>query len=302
MNAKVDFTLSYVGNAADQHQIDFYDVAEALQGFQRSIALTANLVLNGTIITQAPSLKNAKILAVPPEAGSWKWTAILIAATHGFYTATTADKDTVLSHMVRSTYDYVVSQTLGFHIDFDSTLGKQYDELKKERPDQPPINEANLDSLIEKCEGSIKSLHRPIIASKTASGASIYTATGPDITKISADLSRQSFEYVDVSLRDDRPAVFNGRVSSYNINTFKGRLFEFQQARPIPFEMPDFARTRANISLLTESLSANAIDRTRGHGDLEIVGFAERSKTGRLKKFLVIDVRPSTFGPTVQTY
>ena len=65
------FSISFQGNDTDKHQIDLYDVSQALIGFQRKLALTTNLMLNGELITQAPSLKNAMILASPPKKGSW---------------------------------------------------------------------------------------------------------------------------------------------------------------------------------------------------------------------------------------
>ena len=68
----VQFELSYKGNDSDDHEIDMYDVSQALIGFQRSLAITTHLVLNGNVITQAPSLKGAKIYTFPAEEGSWK--------------------------------------------------------------------------------------------------------------------------------------------------------------------------------------------------------------------------------------
>ena len=73
----IGFTLSFEGNDADNYQLDFYDAAQAMIGFQRSLAITSHLVLNGEVITQAPSLKGARIIAVPPEEGSWKILALL---------------------------------------------------------------------------------------------------------------------------------------------------------------------------------------------------------------------------------
>ena len=117
MKYHVSFTLSYEGKSADRHEIDLYDVAQALMGFQRSIALTTHLVLNDKIITKAPYLKGAKIYALPPEEGSWSIKAgVLIAgiSTAG-YQLGTAPKDTPLGHLVHSAYDYVISESLGFH-------------------------------------------------------------------------------------------------------------------------------------------------------------------------------------------
>lgn len=52
-----DIKLKFEGNLSDNHVLDFYDAARAMMGFQRSLALTTHLVVNGEIITQAPSLK-----------------------------------------------------------------------------------------------------------------------------------------------------------------------------------------------------------------------------------------------------
>lgn len=121
MNGAVEFRLSFRGNDSDKHQIDLYDVSQALIGFQRSLALTTHLVLNGEIITQAPALKGARIFASPAKEGSWEIIATILA---GIYAIGTAPKDTPIGHIVRSVYDYMVSQSLGVHVDYDKTIGQ----------------------------------------------------------------------------------------------------------------------------------------------------------------------------------
>jgi hypothetical protein len=134
MAAVIPFELSFSGRLAEHQEIDFYDVAEALKGFQRSLALTTHLVLNGEVITQAPSLEGARILLLALEPGSWKATAVvMVGLTTALYQLGTAPKDTPLGNLVSSAYDYVISETLGFHVDYDKTLGQQYEELKRER-------------------------------------------------------------------------------------------------------------------------------------------------------------------------
>jgi len=53
MNHNQTFTLSYEGSSADDHQLDFYDAAQGLISFQRTLALTIHLVVNNEIIIQA---------------------------------------------------------------------------------------------------------------------------------------------------------------------------------------------------------------------------------------------------------
>src|SRR2546428_7773280 len=111
----IEITLSFSGSRADQNEINFYDVSQALIGFERSLALTTHLILNGKIITQAPALKGAEIIAFPPTEGSWKLSAAVLVAATGAYHLGTAPKDTPIGHLIRSGYDYVISEALGFH-------------------------------------------------------------------------------------------------------------------------------------------------------------------------------------------
>jgi hypothetical protein len=126
----LNVTLSFSGRDAARHEIDLYDVGQALVGFQRSLALTTHLILNDKIITQAPSLEGAQILALPAEEGSWKITAAVVVA---LYTAGTAPRDTPLGHLISSAYDYVISETLGFHVDYSKTIGQSYKELRNKK-------------------------------------------------------------------------------------------------------------------------------------------------------------------------
>jgi hypothetical protein len=106
MQGALTFTLQFTGKESDAHLMDFHGVARALEGFQRSIALTTHLVVNGEIIIQTPALKGARVLARPPEDGSWKMTAVVLA---GIYSATMAPMDTPLGHAVHSVYDLLAA-------------------------------------------------------------------------------------------------------------------------------------------------------------------------------------------------
>ncbi|MCG8694782.1 MAG: hypothetical protein MI806_26535 [Minwuiales bacterium] len=284
----IAFTLSYSGALADDQEIDLYDVGQALIGFQRSLALTTHLILNNKIITQAPSLKGARVIALPPEDGSWRFTAAIVSLVGGVYALGTAPKDTPVGHLIRSAYDYVVSETLGFHVDYDKTLGQQYEELKKRNPDIQSLPQWRFDSLTEKCEAAIKDMHRPIVWSKTATKAEIISRVGSDEHPFEHPLDQETFEYIHVTQMSETAFEFVGRVSSYNINTFKGRLYIEDERRPIPFELAPSARDVRGIACVTESLSANAQTRFRDDGNIRIVAFPSTSKSGRLKSLLIV--------------
>ncbi len=291
--ALVEITLSFDGGLADNNEIDLYDVSQALIGFQRSLALTTHLILNDEIITQAPSLKGAQILALPSEEGSWKLTAAIVAAGTMVYHLGTAPPGTPLGHLVSSAYDYVISESLGFHVDYKKSLGQQYEELKKsgmpaELPIKP-ITESQLDSLVEKCEVAVRDMHRPISKSRTANEATITTSAGAGGETIGHKLNFETYQYISFTERSSETGQFSGLVSSYNMNTFKGRIYVEQEGRPIPFELADSARSVSAILKITSSLSANAQKNTNG-AIVEFDAFRNTSKSGRLKGYFITRV------------
>lgn len=284
----VEFELVFRGNYAEDHLLDFYDAAQAMEGFQRSLALTTHLILNGKIITQAPALKNAAILVAPPSEGSWKVTAVVVSALlGGIYKAGTAPKDTPLGNLVRSAYDYVIKESLGFHVDYDSTLGKQLDETRRSGLPAKELSQARFDSLVEKCEGAVKEMHRPITKSETASEAIIYG--GEKLKTIGTILTPETFSYI--SFTEERPGTgrYSGRVTSYNVNTYKGRIYLSEEGRPVPFELAESARRSRAISAITRSLSASAQKKGEPYAiSFEAVQF--ESRTQRLKSLLITQI------------
>lgn len=299
MAVNIDFTLPYTGRKSDQHEIDFYDVADALVGFQRYLALTTNLLVNNEIITQAPSLKNARIYAVPPEEGSWKLLARvailsgpLAAVGGGVFAVGTAEKDTPVGNLGRSVYGYVVKEIVGVHPDYDKTIGEQYEDEKRKNPNFPDLSQSRLDSLVEKCHSAVYRMHRPIVASRTAKEANIYYDDGRGDVKSTGSINKDTFDYMAFNKKDAKDVVILGRVTSYNINTYKGRIYLPQEGRPIPFILHESARSSDNINLLAASLAASARGMAGNVADLRCFVLRTRSRTDRLKSLMILHVMP----------
>jgi hypothetical protein len=290
LGAKMEFTLEFEGNEADNSRLDFYDAAEAFSGFQRSLALTTHLVINGEIITQAPALKNASILVAAPLAGSWKTVATVLGTV--LLTAGVASKDSVLGHLLYSAYDYVISESLGFHVDYDRSLGQQIEESRSSSESVPrELDEGKFDALIEKTEVAIRDLHRPIAHSGTAQKArlgesrngQIFRQTGPD-------LDRETFEYINVTTISETEVSYVGKVSSYNSNTFRGRIYIESYGRPVPFILADVARNPAIVAKIVRSLSLNAVDRFDDGAEVRFSALHYETKSKRLKALLITRV------------
>ncbi|MBK9521377.1 MAG: hypothetical protein IPO13_07130 [Rhodocyclaceae bacterium] len=283
------FTLSFEGQNSDAHRIEFYDVAQALIGFQRSLALTTHLILNDKIITQSPSLKGARIFAIPAEEGSWKFTAVVstMLAT-GAYNLGTAPKETPLGHLVYSLYDYVISESVGVHVDYAKSLGQQYEEVQKRKIKLPLIDQSRADSLVEKCATAVKEMHRPIFMTETATTGSLSGNINGRNLPLQTPLNIQTYEFLQETYSDPATSVILGRVSSYNSNTYKGRIYVEEVGRPVSFELAQNARNAKSLRLITESLSASVLakDADRGYINCEVV--RQLSKSGQLKNYKIL--------------
>lgn len=295
-NYDVKFELSYSGNDSDNHEIDMYDASQALIGFQRSLAITTHLILNGKVITQAPSLKGAKIFTFPSEEGSWKVKAGVMILGAAVYHVATAPNNTPLGHLVYSAYDYVISESLGFHVDYNKSLGQLYEEAENKKTKLPEIREAQLDSVIEKCSTAITEIHRPIYKNKTAETAKIFTNINNQDLALTPTFSIDTFRHIIEEFTEDEVINIQGFVSSYSSNTFKGRIYVTDQERSIPFLLSEFIRGEEVIRNMVDSLRANAL-RNFNAEPYAVFCKAQKitTKTGHLKSYKIIVVSAVPF-------
>lgn len=288
MQSIVRFCLSYEGNESDSQQIDLYDVSQALIGFQRSIALTTHLVINGEIITQAPALKGARILAAPAKEGSWQMVATVLA---GIYAIGTAPKDTPLGNFVYSVYDLALSRLLGVNVDFDKTIWQLLKDRKKQSGKDLSIGPHKVESLIEKCTKAITDIHRPISKNETATSAKIIAEFPSEKIQVGPELTLETLANISEEIIDDEPVAIEGRISSYNSNTYKGRIYVAIEGRPIPFELEESCRTNSVFKLVTDSLSASAVkDSNDERSTIYCRVFRYTRRSGHLKRYKIIEV------------
>ena len=291
-----EFELSYTGNMTDSHKIDFYDVTQALWGFERTISLTTNLLINGKVATQSPQVKGFKLFAEVPEAGSWKFKTVMVVGT-SIGALGMAPSDTAFGWLTKSAIDYVVSESLGFNPNFEDSLGVQIKEFRKGQTDVQIHNELTqerFDSLLEKTESGLRALHRPIVFSNSAEVAQISCKIGSSTKPLENYFSEDTYEYVSKTIRSEDFSKFSGLISSYNSNTFKGRLYLPEDNRTIPFELAETTRMPKAIVMIVNSLRNNATARSQGANhrspDICLLGAKNESTNGRLKGLYVVEV------------
>lgn len=132
-------------------------------------------------------------------------------------------------------------------------------------------------------------MHRPIVWSETARSARVYV-NGNREALVGPRLSPETFEHANRTVDIKTPEEFVGKVSSYNSNTFKGRIFLPEFGRPVPFELAEIIRGRSTVTDVTTSLRTNAISRSNSNADVWFKAFRRESSQGRLKSLYVIEL------------
>jgi hypothetical protein len=163
--------------------------------------------------------------------------------------------------------------------------------LRKQKSKLPELSQERLDSLVEKCETAVRDMHRPIAKSRTADEATITAKIGGKEHSLSRPLTLETYDFIAYTERSTSALDFSGRISSYNINTFKSRVYLPQHNRPVPFELAEHARDTLSVLAIVRSLSANAQRQPDGQGAIYFNAFQNLTRTGRLKSLLITEVR-----------
>jgi hypothetical protein len=144
-----------------------------------------------------------------------------------------------------------------------------------------------LDGVVERAEKSIEEMHRPIVESNSAETGQIsYQRRRHDVQI--ANLDVDTFEYISQSIERKTPEKIEGAISSYNINSYTGRIFVPSLGRTVPFLLSESIRNRRQIDRITTSLRANAL--RLGNETFEFTAIVMESVSGRVKRYIIFDL------------
>lgn len=285
--------LEYDGAAAKNHLLDLYDFAKALRGFERSLALATHFVLNDEVITQVTSLRGAGIMCSPPQEGSFKIPAYIVAAGVMFHSLGSLENNNPLGHLIFSIYELAIFEATGQELDYDDSLREIYDRALKQGTSGILMPKRHrFDSLVEKMEPSIIELHRPIVGSETAISAKVFDPVRRKTIESAPRLNARTSDQVRYRIRSEDADFVAGRISSFNMNTFHGRLVTLDEKRPIPFFLTPGGRSEEGVRLIAKSLSENIADPESDDSLIEFRVWRDRTRTGRTAKLIVLKVLP----------
>nr|WP_159453932.1 hypothetical protein [Ruegeria meonggei] len=252
--------------------------------------MTNHLLINGEVLTQSPSAKGFHQFILPPEEGSWKAGIGIFFGTA--LTIGVASKDSALGYLAVSALDYVLQQSLGFEVDFDETFGPQIERAREQQQIPQKIDAERFDSLIEKVEPGLRQCHRPIVFSETATNAQVTWRLPRQAGILDGFFDSETYEYVSQTLRQEDLEDFQGNISSYNVNTFKGRVYIKSMQRTLPFEIAPEARSPSALRAIVGSLYENSSNEHLFSADVVLRGFRNESVNGRLKSIYAVLINP----------
>ena len=180
---------------------------------------------------------------------------------------------------------------MGIHVDFNKSLGVLYEEAQKNKQKLPEIRESQADSLLEKCHTAIRELHRPIYKNQSAvEGRIVANITGRSIPMHTV-LTQETYEFISDTQTTEVPEIFEGLVTSYNTNTFKGRVFIPKFGRPISFDISPIIRTPHTARIITTSLRNTAIKALEVRGSqVHLLAVRNTSRSGHLKSITILKI------------
>lgn len=275
--------ISYEGSSSDIHRIDLYDVSRAMMGIHRSLAITTHLILNKSMISKCTALKNAEIISLPSEEGSWKM-RIAIAVGSIVTAAMVAPQNSFLGHVIYSAYDYVLSESVGIDLDYEKSLGKLYLENKDKNIYIP--EQHTLDEVADRCHNSLIDIHRPIYESKTAQTAQMKVFIGDKEIKFNSYFNQETFEYLSEEIYKDELFSITGRIVGFSATNYSGRISVDGIDRNIQFKLDSEVKTNENFEKIIESLKNSTLKNSTPINvtfDVKVI----QTKKGKIKKYIV---------------
>jgi hypothetical protein len=270
--ASAEFRFTYHPDDGS-NSLGAYDASVALHGIARSLSITTHYVLHGRIIKQAPALRGAKVLVLPPREGSFEFIAPIVdfvspRSVEIALALTLGIAGNYLTDLTKLLYRRATGQSEQVETD-------RVEDLRREKPGE-------VDALADAIEEDVVRMHWPL------DGPVQYFNIYGGHQNI-GHFNQASYDYAKTKIVGEFVEDFEGNVASFNANSLNGRLWLLAEERTVSFNKDrDVVFSDQDRKLLAWSLNEYANGRA---GRLIVSGIPLRSKQGSLKAVFVRRVR-----------
>lgn len=249
------------------NSLDAHDAAQAMLGMARSLAILSHYAVNGQLIKQAPSLKGARILATPPERGSFQ-----LPFQIDFDPQTVA----VVSSLALSVLgNYVTDLTRFVYRKIAGLSHKPLSEQLKTALDTRP---GDFDAITDAVNEDVIKVHRPLMH-----GVQVFNIYGGD-NQIGT-FNNSTLNHAKARELGPENEEFVGTIASLNANTDSGRIW-------LGSHTTAFKRDRSlqRLPIGDRQLLSWSLDQyTNGNtGSICLIGKALRNREGAITVIFVI--------------
>lgn len=270
-HSELEFIFKY-NPEKDTNLLNAYDASTALYGISRSISIITHYAINGTIIKQAPSIRNAEVFVCPPNAGSFEFIVPIIQ-----FASDPSTKAGALLYGVGASYIYDLTKLVYSRLSGKSekTLSETIQHLQRTKSNE-------IDAIADSIEEDIVRIQRPIINN-------VYNINVYGGEKNIINFDKDTYDYSKTKIISSLEEQFIGHVTSFNSSSGKGRFWVDSEDRTIGFSVH---KERESLSKREKGYLSSSLDGwvRNFQGELLLSGFPLRSKQGILKHIFITQI------------
>lgn len=268
-NHSIEVLVKFQGGEASRNVIDMYDGSAALFGLAKTFLISSHFLVNERVTFHAPAAKGVRCYMRTSRPGSWEQ-VVQIALDHKEFALGVAGA--VSKDILKDFTKVVLTHGIGRPV---KAATKYVRDLLQRR-------DADFDALREATEGPLREAHRTIRS--RSNRVRLATTGGERIASFDDDSRR----YVTDVIVDERRHDVVGAISSYNVNSKRGRIYDADLRRTVPFELAEDVSRRARLAI-TWSLD----QRNNGlPGEVIATVGRELRFNNEVKRYRLHDVRP----------
>lgn len=272
---KDEIAIKFTGDRATDAVLPAYQATESLFGLSKAMMISANYLFEGRVRRRRFEDLPFDFDLVATRPGSFE---ALLQMTYSpealtIYSAIGAGSTAnLLTDFVKSIFRRATGQDSASRIE----------SLEQERL----LDAGDLVALEDAIEPALRQAHRSI--GEGANNIIIITGDGNNVK-----LGHETKAYVNSSIPDNEIRVKSMSVASFNANTGYGRVYDFEEGRTIPFQLPARVDPKT-VEALVYSFTNYTRRRWSGADDRSAVAFKYKtilSVDGKVKKVLPLQAR-----------
>lgn len=272
---RIQFLVHFDGDLAVEHKLPAYEAAQSISGIARSLIIPTNYLFEGRVRRRKFDNIPFELNMVAQRPGSFETLIELLFepstlsfAAGGIGIGVTAN---LISDFSTSLFKRVTGQS----------ASQEIQDL--ERDERLPSGD--LSAIADAMEPSVRQSHLTI-----GNGATVINVSGNNNT---INMTPATKVYVNNTAANPEVRVRLFSVASLNSNTGYGRVFDSEEGRTVPFQLPKDI-DGASVAVLLDSFNRYARRRWMGNDEASLV--AVRYTTlegpdGKVKKIIPIDAR-----------